>query len=126
VSDLVEQTRDYTGYCDASAFGAGGIWFGGKKRLKPVVWRVQWPKDVTNAVLSNSNPNGRLTNSDLEMAGVLLQEAILEATIGHSAMASTQTAIGCNNSPAVAWTAQMASRGASLISYRLLQGFAMR
>jgi hypothetical protein len=126
VSELVEQTLDYTGYCDASAFGAGGVWFGGKKKLKPIVWRVQWPKDVTDAVVSDSNPHGRLTNSDLEMAGVLLQEAVLEATIGLSAMASTQTAIGCDNSPAVAWTARMASRSASPISYRLLRGLAMR
>jgi hypothetical protein len=86
VSKLIEQTLNYTGYCDASAFGAGGVWFGGGKDLKPIVWRVQWPKDVTNAVVSGSNPDGRLTNSDLEMARVLLQEAVLEATIGPSAI----------------------------------------
>jgi hypothetical protein len=126
VSELVEQTLDYTGYCDASAFGAGGVWFGGNKELQPVIWRVQWPKDVTDAVVSDSNPDGRLTNSDLEMAGVLLQEAVLEATIGPSAMIATQTAIGCDNSPAAAWTSCMASRSASPVSYRLLWGLAMR
>jgi hypothetical protein len=81
---------------------------------------------VTDAVVSDSNPDGRLTNSDLEMAGVLLQEAVLEATIGPSAMIATQTAIGCDNLPAVAWTSRMASRSASPVSYRLLRGLAMR
>jgi hypothetical protein len=121
VSELVEQTLNYTGYCDASAFGAGDVWFGGNKELQPVFWRVQWPKDVTDAVVSDSNPDGRLTNSALEMAGVLLQEAVLEATIGPSAIIATQTAIGCDNSPAVAWTSRMASRSASPVSYRLLR-----
>jgi hypothetical protein len=126
ISALVEQTLDYTGYCDASAFGAGGVWFGGNKELQPVFWRVQWPKDVTDVVMSDSNPDGRLTNSDLKMAGVLLQEAVLEATIGPSAMIATQTAIGCDNSPADACTYGMASRSASPVSYQLLRGLAMR
>jgi hypothetical protein len=126
VHELVQQTLDYTGYCDASAFGAGGVWFGAKQHLDPIVWRVQWPKDVTSAVISTTNPLGTLTNSDLEMAGVLLQEAVLEAAIGPNRMRHTLTAIGCDNSPAVAWTKRMATRSASPIAFRLLKGLAMR
>jgi hypothetical protein len=125
VSELVPQGPEYTGFCDASAFGAGGVWFGGSKPLEPLVWRVQWPTDITNEVVLLSNPTGRLTNSDLEMAGVLLQETVLEARLGHE-MRSTHTAIGSDNSPAVAWTTRMATRSASPISYHLLKGFAMR
>jgi hypothetical protein len=126
VNELVQTPLDYTGYCDASAFGAGGVWFGAAQRLNPIVWRVQWPKDVTNAVISTTNPTGTLTNSDLEMAGVLLQEAVLEAAIGPNRMRHAQTAIGCDNSPAVAWTKRMATRSASPVSFRLLKGLAMR
>jgi hypothetical protein len=96
VNKLVQGLLDYIGYCDASAWGAGGVWFGGCKILHPVVWRVQWPKDVTAAVVSDSNPMGTITNSDLEMAGVLLQETVLETTIG-PALRAAQTAIGCDN-----------------------------
>jgi hypothetical protein len=126
VKELVQQPLDYVGYCDASAFGAGGVWFGANTTLRPIVWRIQWPQDITNAVVSTSNPTGHLTNSDLEMAGVLLQEAVLEAALGPIRMQNAQTAIGCDNSPAVAWTRRMATRSASPISFRLLRGLAMR
>jgi len=84
VKELVQQLLNYTGYCDASAFGAGGVWFGANIALPPSVWRVQWPADITNNVISDANPDGRLTNSDLEMAAVVLQEAVLEARLGTS------------------------------------------
>jgi hypothetical protein len=126
VRELVQQTLGYTGYCDASAFGAGGVWFGAEQRLDPIVWRVQWPKDVTATVVSTTNPDGTLTNSDLELAGVFLHEAVLEAALGPNLMRHAQIAIGCDNSPAVAWTTRMATRSASSVSFRLLKGLAMR
>jgi hypothetical protein len=125
VSELVQGSLAHTGYCDASAFGAGGVWFGGNTDMDPIVWRVEWPPDVTNAVVSDKNPTGTITNSDLEMAGVLLHEAVLEAHLG-PAMQGAQIAIGCDNSPAVAWTTRMASRSSSPIAFRLLKGLAMR
>ena len=126
VSELVQGDLHHTGYCDASAFGAGGVWLGATVPTPPIVWRVQWPADISADVVSDTNPGGRLTNSDLEMAGVLLQEAVLEEHLGPAAMRAIQTAIGCDNSPAVAWTTRMASRSASPISFRLLKGLAMR
>jgi hypothetical protein len=69
---------DYIGYFDASAFGAGGIWFSGQCPLPETVGRLQWPADITAAVISESNPTRTLTNSDLEMAGVALQLHVLE------------------------------------------------
>jgi hypothetical protein len=125
VSELTQHELHYTGYCDASAFGAGGVWFGADRELTPLVWRVQWPKDITDSVVSFNNPSGKITNSDLEMAGVVLQEAALEAQLGPN-LALVQTAIGCDNSPAVAWTTRMATRSNSPIAFRLIKGLAMR
>jgi hypothetical protein len=125
VSELVQGSLAHTGYCDASAFGAGGVWFGGDQDMDPIVWRVEWPPDITTAVVSDKNPSGAITNSDLEMAGVLLHEAVLESHLG-PAMKGVQIAIGCDNSPAVAWTTRMASRSTSPIAFRLLKGLAMR
>jgi hypothetical protein len=51
VAELVQQTLDYTDYYNASVFGAGGMWFGAEQHLDHIVWQVQWPKDVTDAVI---------------------------------------------------------------------------
>lgn len=72
---------------DASGTGAGGVWFpsdtavprGDSKPGVPVVWRLQWPKWVLDELVTMENPFGSITNSDLELAGGLLQlEAIAQ------------------------------------------------
>jgi hypothetical protein len=121
VSELVQGSLDYASCCDASAWRVGRVWFGGDEELPSIVWRQRWPQDITDAVVSTTNPDGHLTNSDLEMAGVVLQEAVLEAALlGPAKMQGAQTAIGCDNSPVVAWTTRMASRSASQNTIRLL------
>jgi hypothetical protein len=135
VCELVQANKpDYVGNYDASGFCAGGVWFGGCKKLRPIVWRIQWPHNITAALVSDSNPKGTITNSDLEggvtnsdleMAGVLLQEAVLETHLG-SAMEVAHLVIGSDNSLSVARTTRMAMQSASPIAYWLLQGFAMR
>ena len=42
------------------------------------MFRYQWPDDIMQDVVSEVNPTGRLTNSDLEMAGLLLLWLIME------------------------------------------------
>ena len=128
VTELTQQPLDYyTGYCDDSAFSAGGVWFRANAPMSPIIWRVQWPKDITNDVVSNQkNPSRRLINFDLQMTGVLLREAVLEAKIGPTAMVGIQTAIvGLDNSLAITWTTRMASCSSSLNSFRLLEDFVM-
>jgi hypothetical protein len=65
-SRLVTQWPDYIGVKDASAHGVGGIIIGERKEALPTVFRMQWPPDITASVISETNPNGTLTNSDLE------------------------------------------------------------
>jgi hypothetical protein len=104
VSELVCHEFNYVGFCDASAFGAGGVWFSGNKYIPPTVWRVEFPPDITAEV---TNPDGKLTNSDLEMAGVLLHYLALEQIIPD--LMRSQAVIGCDNTPSVAWTRRMAT-----------------
>jgi hypothetical protein len=47
VSELVAHNFDFVGFCDASVFGAGGVWFSGNKAIPPFVWRVEFPTDIT-------------------------------------------------------------------------------
>ena len=38
----------------------------------PVVWRYEWPDSIKKNLVTMDNPNGTITNSDLELAGGLL------------------------------------------------------
>ena len=115
----------YIGYCDASAFGAGGVWFSGQSPLPETVWRLQWPQDITAAVISESNPTGTLTNSDLEMAAVVLQLNVLEPLVATMRHKSVQ--IHSDNTPSVAWWTKMATKTAkSDAAHRLVRGLAIR
>ena len=54
---------------DASGHGVGGIVVGELKAVTPTVFRFPWPEDIKADLVSDKNPNGRITNSDLEIAG---------------------------------------------------------
>ena len=42
---------------------------------KNFVWRLQWPEDIVADIVKWENPSGGITNSDLELAALLLQES---------------------------------------------------
>ena len=49
-----------------------GVSFRGTSPLVPeTVWQLQWLWYITTAVVTESNPEGILTNSDLERAAVV-------------------------------------------------------
>ncbi len=58
----------YMGYHDAAPEGAGGVLFSLSYVMPPVVWRVEFPLDIAQDVISIDNPSGSITNSDLELA----------------------------------------------------------
>eukprot|EP00804_Cyclotella_cryptica_P027344 CCRYP_016217-RA/>CCRYP_016217-RA protein AED:0.34 eAED:0.34 QI:0/-1/0/1/-1/1/1/0/129 len=87
IAELVPLDPAAEGHHDASGSGVGGIWFpsatlvsrSGYHSLKPLLWRHQWP-DYIKQLVTEVNPNGTITNSDLELAGGLLHlEALTQA-----------------------------------------------
>jgi len=85
IAELVPLLPSAEGHHDASGKGAGGILFPGAHLmarygflpLVPLVWRLEWPECITSRLVTEDNPDGDITNSDLELAGGLLQlEAI--------------------------------------------------
>ena len=64
----------------------------------PLLWRAPFPEHIQREVVSRDNPHGRLTNSDLEQAGVAAQAII--ATQEYDLQERT-LAILCDNTPAV-------------------------
>eukprot|EP00804_Cyclotella_cryptica_P008354 CCRYP_018334-RA/>CCRYP_018334-RA protein AED:0.31 eAED:0.31 QI:0/0/0/1/0/0/2/0/417 len=87
-AELVPLDPAAEGHHDASGSGVGGIWFpsatlvsrSGYHSLKLLLWRHQWPDYIKQRLVTEVNPNGTITNSDLELAGGLLHlEALTQA-----------------------------------------------
>ena len=86
------------------------------------MWRVEWPTEVVARLVTASNPEGDITNSDLEMAaevlGWLVLEAVTETKWAHVGVCS-------DNSATVAWQRRGASKR-SRVANRLLRVLAIR
>ena len=67
----------------------------------PVCWRARFPEEVTNDLVSWDNPRGSVTNSDLELAGVVAQHDVVARTAD---VRHTTVATWGDNTPSVAWT----------------------
>jgi len=120
--DLVPAPADYGGYCDASKGGAGGVWFGLNKKLPAIVWRVEFPIEIQKQLVSFDNPKGSISNSDLEMAGLLLQWMVLE---NFADLAHAHVACWCDNTPTVSWASHLLATKA-IKAARLLRILALR
>ncbi len=102
--DLVSGWPDYIGIVDASSHGVGGVILGELSDLPP----TQWPEDISTDLVSFENPEGKINNSNLEMAGLLLLWLCLEGTAPD--FAHKHVALFSDNSLTVSWVTKMASR----------------
>lgn len=96
--EIVPTPIQLIGACDAAKAGMGGVFF--PPNHAPCLWRAPFPLHIQEQVVSFDNPHGAITNSDLELAGILAQHNVIasstdvrEQTIG------TLT----DNTPALAW-----------------------
>ena len=109
---------------DASAHGVGGVIFGEGSACVPTVFRLEWPDDV-KADVKPRNPEGRITNSDLECAGLLFLWLVMEAILPLEALRVAHVALFSDNQPTVSWVERFAARG-SLVADQLLRVLALR
>ena len=72
VHQLVPGNPEVAGIVDASKEGVGGLVFGITHECVPTVFRMEWPKEVRDQLQTEENPDGTITNSNLEMAGLVL------------------------------------------------------
>lgn len=123
-AELVTGPPGYVGVKDASVHGVGGVVIGETKACIPTVFRMEWPEDIKKEVLkTNAGLNGALTNSDLEMAGLLLLWLVMEEVC--DLKAGDHVALFSDNSPTVNWVRRMAARG-SLVADQLLRALSLR
>jgi hypothetical protein len=121
--DSVAAWPDYIGIVDASSHGVGGVILSELSGVPPTVFRLQWPSDISNALVSFDNPKGLLTNSDLEMAGLLLLWLCLEGVAPN--LAHKHVALFSDNSPSVSWVTRMAAKK-SRVAAQLVRALALR
>ena len=46
--------------------------FGENSVCTPIVFHWEWPEDIKQDIKTLANPSGRLSNSDLEIAGLVI------------------------------------------------------
>ena len=87
IPELVPLAPSAEGHHDASGHGAGGVWFPSEHLIaregfdnKPTVWRLKWPQYIIDRLVTSENPDGTISNSDLELAGGLLHLEALSQT----------------------------------------------
>eukprot|EP00536_Pseudo-nitzschia_multiseries_P018703 jgi/Psemu1/56891/gm1.56891_g len=103
IAKLMPDTFPATlGACDASGLGMGGIHFVPLPTgaVQPVMWRHAFPKWVSAQLVSFDNPEGSITNSDLELAGSIAHNDIL----AQAGCVHARTTHNCyDNTAAVYW-----------------------
>jgi hypothetical protein len=115
---------DFVGVKYASLHGVGGIIVGHKKACHPTVFRLEWPADIKQAVLNTIAKKGRyLTNSDLELAGLLFLWLVIEDVCDITP--GTHIALFSGNSPTVSWVRWLAARG-SWVTGNLIRALSLR
>jgi hypothetical protein len=124
VLELTGSTPWYIAYVDASKHGVGGVWINGDKQIRPTVWRMTWPDEIRQQLVSATNKTGQVNISNLEMAGVLLAWLVLE-NISPVCLKHSHVGIFCDNTPAVAWATRLSS-SKSAIGGHLCRALALR
>jgi hypothetical protein len=110
------------GIVDASGHGVGGVIFGELSTCTSVVFRWEWPDNIKQDIISLTNPTGRLTNSDLEMAGLVILWLVIEG-VCHN-LSKKWVTLFSDNSPKVSWATRLASKRL-LVAEQLVQALAL-
>ena len=75
LAEIVPQEPSFLGTTDAAKAGMGGVFY--DHQGTPYVWRQPFPEDIQRNLVSFENPQGTITNSDLEQAGQLAQVSLI-------------------------------------------------
>ena len=69
LGEIVPDLPVALGTADASGIGMGGTWLSPDPEFHPLVWRSRFPSFIQSNLVSTTNPQGSISNSDLELAG---------------------------------------------------------
>ena len=99
---------DYIGMVVASCHGVGDFVVGELSECIPTVFRWQWPEAIHTQIVTPDKPGGSISNSDLDMAGLLLLWLVIEGIT--ELLTKKRVALFGDNSPSIGWVACLGSR----------------
>ena len=102
LSEIVPDHPVAVGPHDASGLGMGGVWLPSttNSNLDPILWRAPFDDVIRNELVSDDNPSGTITNSDLELAGNIAHQDVLLHEVDLAQW--TVVPLG-DNIPSIAW-----------------------
>ena len=113
IAEVVPTPPTYIGAMDAAKSGMGGVWFppgppspNAIQPLKthslasPILWRTPFPDYIQQLLVSERNPKGTITNSDLELAGTIAHDDVLANS---TSVAHLGTCGLTDNTPTMYW-----------------------
>jgi hypothetical protein len=119
---LVTGWLDYIGFVDALRHRAGGVVIGELSPCVPTISWWKWPPDVAKDIKTANNPGGRITNLDLEMAGLVLLHLTMEEVCGP--LEEKHLTLFNDNSPMIGWATKLASKH-STVAEHLVRAIAL-
>jgi hypothetical protein len=117
--EIVDTPIAAIGASDAAAAGMGGVIFTRARdtqKLHPLLWRAPFPIEIQKDLVSFSNPKGKITNSDLELAGTIGQHDVL---VHHIDCRERTIHTLTDNTPALAWQTKGSTTTTGVPAYLL-------
>ncbi len=89
----------------------------------PTVFQWEWPTEIKTNITTVQNPKGKISNSDLEMAGLLMLWLVIKGVCNN--LREKCVTLFSDNLPTIGWVTRLASKKSS-ITENLIQALALR
>ena len=106
LANIVRREPTHLGFYDALRLGTTGVWLYQSCSGKDLVWRHPWSAEIIANLVSSENREGTITNSDLEVAALVLHKANLIAAAPDARLAAPCS--GSDNTLTVSWSTKEA------------------
>ena len=94
----------------------GGVWFGNNTTDQPTLWRQAFPQEIITTLVTCENPQGTISNSDLELAGHVAHNDMLTNL---ASLDSVTMSSDTNNTLAVYWMKKGSTSTSIPVTYLL-------
>ncbi len=87
------------------------------------MFRWEWPTEIKNDIKTVQNPKGKISNSDLEMAGLLMLWLVIEGVCNN--LCEKRITLFSDNLPTIGWVMRLVSKKSS-VAKNLIQALALQ